>query len=255
MSIQETGRISGAKKLAENLFALAIDAPAIAAQAKPGQFLHIKCGDANLLRRPISICDVEGDTVAVVYQVKGDGTAWLSKRKAGERLDLIGPAGNGFDMAALGERPVLIGGGIGVPPMLYTMKKAVNNGLAPSAILGFRTASAVILEEDFVSLGDTYTATDDGSYGIAGFVTDVLRAKVKDFTSVCACGPKPMLRAIAEIAEQAGLYCQVSMEERMGCGIGACLVCACALKGEQGETKYGHVCKDGPVFDSREVVW
>lgn len=255
MSIQETGKVSGARKLAEGLFALAIDAPAIAALARPGQFLHIKCGDANLLRRPISICDVEGDVVAVVFQVKGEGTAWLAERKAGDSLDLLGPAGNGFDFETLGERPVFIGGGIGVPPMLYTMKRAAEQGMKPTAILGFRSKAAVILEDDFAAIGDVYTATDDGSYGIYGYVSDVLREHADDFTSVCACGSKPMLKAVAGIAEAHGLPCQVSMEERMGCGIGACLVCACALKAENGETRYGHVCKDGPVFDSREVEW
>lgn len=255
MSIQETGRVSGVRKLAESLFALTIDAPAVAAQARPGQFLHIKCGDANLLRRPISICDVADGVVEIVFQVKGEGTAWLAARRVGDTLDLLGPAGNGFDMAALGAHPVFIGGGIGVPPMLYAMKQAVQGGTKPSAILGFRSKAAVILEDEFTPLGDVYTTTDDGSYGIFGYVSDVLRAHAGEFTSVCACGPKPMLKALAEIAESHGLPCQVSMEERMGCGIGACLVCACALKAANGETRYGHVCKDGPVFDSREVEW
>ena len=146
-------------------------------------------------------------------------------------------------------------GGIGVPPMLLTMQTARANGAQPSAILGFRNRDAVILEEDFQALGTTYVATDDGSYGIHGFVSDVLKAHISEYTSVCCCGPKPMLRALASIAEEAGIPCQVSMEERMGCGIGACLVCACALKAKDGETRYGHVCKDGPVFDSKEVQW
>ena len=137
------------------------------------------------------------------------------------------------------------------------MKNAKANGATPSAILGFRNKDAVILTKDFEKVGTTHICTDDGSFGTHGFVTAELEKHISEYTGVCACGPKPMLKAIAEIAEKAGIPCQVSMEERMGCGIGACLVCACELKlrdGEQG-VRYGHVCKDGPVFDAKEVVW
>ena len=126
-------------------------------------------------------------------------------------------------------------------------------GAQPTAILGFRNKDAVILEDDFQAVGTVYTATDDGSYGIHGFVSDVLKQHLDEFTSVCACGPKPMLHALADIAEAKGIPCQVSMEERMGCGIGACLVCVCSLKNKDGSTRYGHVCKDGPVFLATEV--
>ena len=126
---------------------------------------------------------------------------------------------------------------------------------SPRAILGFRNQGAVILEDEFRAVCETFVTTDDGSYARHGFVTDVLQELVADATGVAACGPKPMLKAIAALAKDAGLPCQVSMEERMGCGIGACLVCACALKAENGETKYGHVCKDGPVFNAEEVEW
>lgn len=237
------------------LFGLVLEAEQISAMAQPGQFVHIACGDANLLRRPISICDAENGLLKIVFAVKGDGTKWLSERRAGDELDVLGPIGHGFDLSRAGERPVLIGGGIGVPPMLMTMKQARANGAQPSAILGFRNQSAVILEDEFKALGTTYTATDDGSYGIHGFVSSVLEQHVGEFTSVLCCGPKGMLHALADIAEAHGLPCQVSMEERMGCGIGACLVCVCGLKDKNGETKYGHVCKDGPVFDSKEVEW
>ena len=255
MSIQENGKVVSCAHLGGALFELTFEAPAICAAAHPGQFVHIACGEGNLLRRPISICDVQGSRMRIAFQVKGSGTEWLSARKAGDTLDVLGPLGHGFDFAGLGERPVFIGGGIGVPPMLYTMKKAKDAGAEPTAILGFRTKDAVILEPDFEKIGTTHICTDDGSYGVPGFVTDELKLHIESFTGVAACGPKPMLRAIAAVAEEAGLPCQVSMEERMGCGIGACLVCACALKGENGETKYGHVCKNGPVFDSKEVEW
>jgi dihydroorotate dehydrogenase electron transfer subunit len=255
MPVQELCTVIKREPLTSNIFALTLSAPAICERAKPGQFVHISCGDAQLLRRPISICDTDGDTLRVVFAVKGEGTRWLSQRKTGDELDILGPAGHGFDLSVLGERPVFIGGGIGVPPMLKTMKAAKAQGAQPTAILGFRNQDAVILEEEFRALGTVYTATDDGSYGIHGFVSNVLEKHISEFTAVCCCGPKGMLRALAAIAEAHGIPCQVSMEERMGCGIGACLVCACSLKGENGETKYGHVCKDGPVFDSKEVEW
>lgn len=255
MSIQEICTVRDNQTLSRNIFALTIHAPKIVALAKPGQFVHITCGDANLLRRPISICQAHDETLKIVFVVKGGGTKWLSQRKIGDTLDILGPVGNGFDLTRLGDRPVFIGGGIGVPPMLQTMQAARAAGAQPTAILGFRNKDAVILEDDFQAVGTVYTATDDGSYGIHGFVSDVLKEHLDEFTSVCACGPKPMLHALADIAEAKGIPCQVSMEERMGCGIGACLVCVCSLKNKDGSTRYGHVCKDGPVFDSKEVQW
>ena len=255
MSIQEICRAASNTRLGEGLYQLVLDAPQIAAAAQCGQFVHIACGEGNLLRRPISICEAGEGRLRIVFQVKGSGTEWLADRKEGDTLDVLGPLGHGFDTAALGARPVLIGGGIGVPPMLQAAKCAKAAGAAPRAILGFRNQGAVILEEDFRAVCETFVTTDDGSYARHGFVTDVLQELVADATGVAACGPKPMLGAIAAIAKQAGLPCQVSMEERMGCGIGACLVCACALKAENGETRYGHVCKDGPVFNAEEVEW
>ncbi len=239
------------------LYALTLLAPQIAPLAQPGQFLHIACGEGNLLRRPISICDVQGQHIKIFFQHKGSGTAWLAQRNPRDVLDVLGPLGHGYDLDKLGARPVMIGGGIGVPPMLYTMRAAKANGAQPSAILGFRSRNVVILQNQFEELGQTHICTDDGTYGDKGFVSDLLREHIGEYTSVCACGPRPMLRALVEIAEEAGVPCQVSLEERMGCGIGACLVCACELKlrdGEQG-VRYGHVCKDGPVFDAQEVVW
>lgn len=255
MSIQELCTVRDNQQLGSNIFALTLDAPRISAATVPGQFVHITCGEANLLRRPISICQTYDGALKIVFVTKGDGTKWLSRRQVGDTLDVLGPQGNGFDLSALGARPVFIGGGIGVPPMLQTMQAAKDAGAQPTAILGFRNQDSVILEDDFKAIGTVYTATDDGSYGIHGFVSDVLKEHITEFTSVCCCGPKPMLKALADIAEAAGIPCQVSMEERMGCGIGACLVCVCSLKSSDGSTRYGHVCKDGPVFDSKEVQW
>lgn len=255
MSIQENCRVAARVRLGDGLYSLTMHAPALCAQAQVGQFVHIACGAGNLLRRPISICDWQDDCLRIVFQVKGEGTKWLAARQPGDVLDVLGTLGHGFDIAALGAKPVFIGGGIGVPPMLACAKQAAAAGAQPTAVLGFRSAGAVILEGDFQAVCPTFVTTDDGSYARPGLVTDVLQEIAGDATGVAACGPKPMLRAIAAVAEQAGLPCQVSLEERMGCGIGACLVCACALQAPDGGTRYGHVCKDGPVFDAKEVVW
>lgn len=257
MATQEICRVIGNDEVGAGLFALTMEAPVLCLQAQPGQFVHITCSEGNLLRRPISICNVEGDQMTLVFQVKGAGTKWLAGRRAGDVLDVLGTLGHGFRMQELGARPIFIGGGIGVPPMLMTMRVAREMGAQPAAILGFRSRPAVILENAFRAIGETYVCTDDGSYGQHGFVTDVLKTQIAGATAVCACGPKPMLRAVSQIAEAQGVPCQVSMEERMGCGIGACLVCACELKLKDGQegVRYGHVCKDGPVFDSKEVVW
>ncbi|MDO4270634.1 MAG: dihydroorotate dehydrogenase electron transfer subunit [Eubacteriales bacterium] len=255
MAIQEIGTVASIQRLGEGLYALLLNAPGAAALAQCGQFVHIACGEGSLLRRPISICDYGAGRLRLVFQVKGEGTKWLAARQAGDEIDVLGPLGHGFELEALGDRPVFVGGGIGVPPMLACVKKAAGEGKAPRAILGFRNADAAILTDDFRKLCPTSVCTDDGSFGVHGFVTDALKERLSDATGVAACGPKPMLKAIAALAKAAGLPCQVSMEERMGCGIGACLVCACALKAETGETRYGHVCKDGPVFDAEEVEW
>jgi len=219
----------------------------------PGQFVHVKCGDANLLRRPISICNwsADRDLIRMVFEDRGEGTHWLSQRKVGECLDVLGPLGHGFTMTPEG-RYLLVGGGIGVPPMLGC---AMHGGHDNVAILGFRSQQNTMLLEEFSkACSGVRLATDDGSLGHHGFVDALVRQELeKDngFTAVLACGPKPMLRNVARVAEEYGIPCQVSMEERMGCGIGACLVCACKTK--DGHQK--HACKDGPVFDSKEVDW
>lgn len=255
MAIQEVCEVYRHDPLGNGIYAIVLHAPHIAEIAKPGQFVHLLCGEGNLLRRPISICVAEGERLGLVFQVKGEGTAWLAARCVGDTINTLGPLGNGFALDSLGERPVFIGGGIGVPPMLMAMQEAKKRGATPQAILGFRNHDMVILEDDFQSFGTTTIVTDDGSYGTHGLVTDVLKRNISQYTAVCACGPKPMLKAVADLAQKRGLPCQVSLEERMGCGIGACLVCACALKGLDGQTKFGHVCKDGPVFPAEEVVW
>ena len=221
----------------------------------PGQFVHIKCGAGLLLRRPISICscqeDDPEDLLAIAFEVRGEGTAWLAGRSVGDTLDVLGPLGNGFQIEREG-RYLLVGGGIGVPPMRgcaqYTHGKS-------TAILGFRSKEKAILTNCFQDeCAKVLYATDDGSLGYHGFVDTLVRQELEGdraYDAVLACGPKPMLRNVAKVAGEFDVPCQVSMEERMGCGIGACLVCACDMR--DGARK--HVCKDGPVFNAREVDW
>lgn len=241
-----------AVKLTEEICSVGLKADDIGASAVPGQFLHIRCGDANLLRRPISISDIRDGMMTIVFQVRGEGTKWLADRRAGDVLDILGPLGNGFDLG--GRNIILVGGGIGVPPMLFSARAAAGRA---TALLGFRDKSCVILNDAFKSFcQNVIIATDDGSCGVQGPVTLPLKKLLEtgEYDAVLACGPRSMLRAVTELCIQATVPCQVSMEERMGCGIGACLVCACRTI-KDGREEMRHVCKDGPVFPASEVVW
>ena len=220
-----------------------------------GQFLHIACGEGLLLRRPISVCMVQEDepcdTARIVFEVRGEGTQWLAQRQVGDKLNVLGPLGNGFAVAP-NDRLLLVGGGIGVPPLLGQAAFTAKNA---TAVLGFRSADRAMLEEDYQDYCEAvYLCSDDGSLGRHGFVDAQLKdilEQDKNFTAVLACGPKPMLKNVAKVAAQYGVPCQVSLEERMACGVGACL--GCAVQMADGTMK--HVCKDGPVFDAKEVDW
>ena len=235
-------------------YSMTVEAPALVREARPGQFVHIRCGDGLLLRRPISICDADpgSGTLRLVYQVKGAGTAWLARRKAGELADLLGPLGHGFQIPA--GKILVVGGGIGVPPMVYAAKCAD----AAVAAVGFRSSAQVLLTGELEQICQRVALiSDDGSTGRRGFVNVLVReilAEEPEIAAVLACGPKPMLKTAAEAAAEAGVPCQVSLEERMGCGLGACLVCACRIRTPEGE-RCLHVCKDGPVFNAEEVCW
>jgi len=244
-------RLEKNEEIAKGIFDFVLYNPQLSEITKEGQFAHVKVGNKTL-RRPISICDADNERIRLVFQVKGEGTEILSKAKVGDELDIICPLGHGFDIQK-GKKYCLIGGGIGVPPMLYCAKTAEN----PVVITGFRNKDLVILQDDFKKYTDeVYLVTDDGTAGEKGFVTDVLKKKIDEVDEVCACGPMVMLKAIAEICKEKGKPCQVSLEERMGCGIGACLVCACKTRtGESGEEEYTHVCKKGPVYKAEEVVF
>lgn len=220
-----------------------------------GQFLHIACGEGLLLRRPISVCMVQEDepcdTARIVFEVRGEGTQWLAQRQVGDKLNVLGPLGNSFAVAP-NDRLLLVGGGIGVPPLLGQAALTAKNS---TAVLGFRSADRAMLEEDYRDCCENvYLCSDDGSLGRHGFVDAQLKdilEQDKNFTAVLACGPKPMLKNVAKVAARYGVPCQVSLEERMACGVGACL--GCAVQMADGTMK--HVCKDGPVFDAKEVDW
>ena len=231
-----------------------------------GQFLHIKCGDNQLLRRPISVAitqwDEPEDLATLIFEVRGEGTRWLSQRRTGDKLDVLGPLGNSFnvpgieeDFAEIKERHyLLVGGGIGVPPLIMY---GWSMPWPHTAVLGFRTkdkAFPAVVGRFQEACEETYLCTDDGTLGRRGFVDAQVReilTKDHHYQGILACGPKPMLKSVAKVAAEFNVPCQVSMEERMGCGVGACLVCATPMK--DGTMK--HVCKDGPVFDAEEVDW
>ncbi len=210
----------------------------------PGQFVQIAV-PGFYLRRPISVCNVEAGSLTIIYKVVGSGTETMSKMENGEQLELLTGLGNGYDISLCGARPLLIGGGAGVPPMYQLAKELIANGAEVSVILGFNKKEEVFYEENFKALGaKTFVTTVDGSYGIRGFVTDAMDL---DYSYVCACGPEPMLRAVYNRSVTSGAF---SFEERMGCGFGACMGCSC-------KTKYGNkrICKDGPVLQKEEIIW
>jgi dihydroorotate dehydrogenase electron transfer subunit len=232
------------QKLSETIYSFIVDAPDIAAEAVPGQFLEVSAS-GFFLPRPISICDVTGDAVRFVFEIRGGGTKSIAELPEKGGVKITGPLGNGFP-EGYGDICV-IGGGIGVPPMLFA---AVRNG-AKKAILGFRDKSAVILEKDFKNLGiDTEVYTDNGTYGTSGYAPEGLKKHLdtKNASAVFACGPGVMLAAVKKICEERGVPAYLSTEERMACGAGACL--GCAIKTRSGMKR---VCKDGPVFESGEI--
>lgn len=241
--------------LAKGIFAFDIYCPEVAELACPGQFAQVSA-EGFFLRRPISICDIDKEkgTIKLVFEIRGKGTERIAELNKGSCIDIIAPLGSGFKVLA-GKKAVCVGGGIGVPPMVGIAKQYGSNC---TAISGFRDKAAVILQEDFKKCNvSTILCTDDGTAGRRGFVTDALEELISQEKPdiIYACGPMIMLKKTAFIAESNGIECQVSLEERMACGVGACLGCACKVRDENGETVHKHVCKNGPVFDSKEVVF
>ena len=210
-----------------------------------GQFVNIKL-EGMFLRRPISVCDYDGQTLTIVYKVVGKGTEAMSAMTPGTKLDILTGLGNGYDLSLSGDRPVLLGGGVGVPPMYNLAKKLLAEGKKVSVILGFNTKSEIFYEEEFQKLGCEVTVTTvDGSYGVKGFVTTALENM--DYSYFYTCGPEPMLKAVYKASKTSG---QMSFEERMGCGFGACMGCSCKTL-----TGYKRICKEGPVMKKEEILW
>ena len=211
-----------------------------------GGFVNIKI-DGLFLRRPISVCDYDDNTLTLIYKIVGSGTKKLSETENGTVLDILVGLGNGYDTQKSGDAPLLLGGGVGVPPLYALCKKLISEGKKPTVILGFNTAEEVFCREDFETLGArVLVATADGSVGVKGFVTDAMK-EVENYTYFYTCGPMPMLKAVYAATVTSG---QFSFEERMGCGFGACMGCSC-------KTNFGNkrVCKDGPVFEKEEILW
>ena len=238
-------------EIANGIFDFVIESSEIAKEAQCGQFLHINCGSETFLRRPISICDAYEDKVRFIFQVKGEGTKALAKVEVGDFIDVTGPLGHGFEIKDNFKKSVIIGGGIGVFP-LYMLAKKIKSDV----FLGFRNKDLVMMEEEFDKVSDlVIVGTDDGSYGYDGYIANAMEHYISNNKCdiIYACGPTPMLRAVKKIAEEKGVLCQLSLEQRMGCGIGACLVCSCETN-YKGTDKYMRVCKNGPVFYSTEVT-
>jgi len=229
--------------LTENVYKMVLEGDTSAITAS-GQFVNIQL-EGLYLRRPISVCDVQGDLLTIIYKVVGKGTEQMSKMQAGQ-LDVLTGLGNGYDLSAAGDAPVLVGGGVGVPPMYLLAKKLLEQGKKVHVILGFNTHNEIFYENEFRSLGaDVTVTTVDGSYGVKGFVTDAL--KNISYSYFFACGPEPMLKALYKASVTSG---QMSFEKRMGCGFGACMGCSCKTL-----TGYKRICKEGPVMKKEEILW
>ena len=229
--------------LTENVYKMTLKGD-VSAITAPGQFVNIKL-DGLFLRRPISVCNVEKDCLTIIYKVVGKGTAQMAGMQSGT-LDVLTGLGNGYDLTLSGDRPVLLGGGVGVPPMYLLARKLIAQGKKVSVILGFNTKSEVFYEKEFLALGaNVKVTTVDGSYGLKGFVTDALKAL--DYTYFYTCGPEPMLKAVYRASATSG---QMSFEKRMGCGFGACMGCSCKTI-----TGYKRICKEGPVMKKEEILW
>ncbi len=241
---QEFLTITENKKIAKDVYLMVLEGDTSAITAS-GQFVNIKL-DGFYLRRPISVCDYDDTTLTIIYKVVGEGTEAMAKLPCSEKLDVLLGLGNGYNLGKSGDTPLLIGGGVGVPPMYNLCKKLIAEGKKVTVILGFNTKEEIFFEDEFRALGaEVYITTVDGSYGTKGFVTDVM--KNLTYSYFFTCGPMPMFKAIEATAVTSGQY---SFEERMGCGFGACMGCSC-------KTKYGNkrICKDGPVLEREEIIW
>ncbi|RDI47521.1 dihydroorotate dehydrogenase electron transfer subunit [Falsibacillus pallidus] len=246
------------KMIAENIYEMILHGELVSEMDNPGQFVHVKAeeGIDPLLRRPISISSIDkkNNAFTMIYRTEGKGTKRLAQKNEGDSVDVLGPLGNGFPILPhhKGKRALLVGGGIGVPPLYELSKRLVENKMEVVHVLGFQTESSSFYMEEFASLGHAYAATVDGSLGTKGFVTSIIDDMDGEFDVLYACGPIPMLRALEQRFSDIEAY--LSLEQRMGCGIGACFACVCPVQGDESGTEYRKVCSDGPVFPVGEVV-
>lgn len=237
-------KIEDNERIAKDVYRMILSGD-IESEALPGQFVNLKL-DGLYLRRPISVCDFDRGILTIIYKNVGLGTEKMAEMNVGESVKVLYWLGNGYNASKSGERPLLIGGGVGIPPMYYLCRKLISEGKKPSVILGFNKKEEIFLYDEFKRLGcEVYVSTADGSFGQTGFVTDVM--KNLDYTYFYTCGPMPMFLAINRVANTSG---QFSFEERMGCGFGACMGCTC-----QTVTGYKRICKDGPVLEREEILW
>jgi dihydroorotate dehydrogenase electron transfer subunit len=224
-----------------------LEAPGIASQAKPGQFVMVRCGDEHPLRRPLSIHQREDDRIALLFNVVGGGTQWLSQRASGDKLDLLGPLGNGFTILPTSQNLLLVAGGIGIAPLVFLAEEAVKLGLSPALLYGAPTSTQLYPHLPKIEL---VTATEDGSQGKKGMITDVLPDFIKDSNQIFACGPLAMYQTMAKMSELKTKSVQISLEVRMGCGLGVCY--GCTVKTKNGLKQ---VCQDGPIFELNDIFW
>ncbi|MBP2240065.1 dihydroorotate dehydrogenase electron transfer subunit [Cytobacillus eiseniae] len=255
---KELCKIVSQRKIAEQIYELTLQGELVREMGEPGQFVHLKITDQfePLLRRPISISYINKDKnqFTMIYRAEGRGTALLSEKKPGDFVDVLGPLGHGFPIeeASAGETALLVGGGIGVPPLYELSKQLVKQGVHVIHVLGFQSENVVFYDEAFSQLGETYVATVDGSYGTKGFVTNIIEDRKLEFDVLYICGPTPMLKALENNYREKKVF--LSLEERMGCGIGACFACVCHTGDDPTGYTYKKVCSDGPVFKAGEVV-
>ncbi|MBM7855142.1 dihydroorotate dehydrogenase electron transfer subunit [Desulfohalotomaculum tongense] len=252
-------KVTTHRQISSGYYLLEFSGAELAETARPGQFVHVKCSRTTdpLLRRPVSIHDVNKDrgTVRLLYRVAGRGTELLSVKEPGERLDVMGPLGNGFQLPDPGEKVAVVAGGIGVAPLFFLLRQVAAAGNDVKVFVGARSCRDLLAVDDIKGLGvEIQLATDDGSAGHRGPVTELLARGLKNIDRIYTCGPAAMMKAVAGLAREYNIPTQVSLEERMGCGVGACLACTCKIK-TPGGSSYKRVCADGPVFNAQEVAW
>lgn len=241
--------------LSKDQFILTFESKEISSECKPGQFVNVSCD--KFLKRPISIYSANKDSglFSIAIRVKGEGTAYLETKNPGESLSILGPLGNGFDLQNV-SHCVMVGGGIGIYPLIYLLEEARKLGIKTTSICGFRSREDSFLIDDIKLLSDNVVfASECGDMDVCGNAVDAMKHIDLNSSYIFTCGPMPMMKAVSEVAIEKNIPCQVSLEQRMGCGTGICLVCACKVKTSEDDFGYKRCCKDGPVFDAREVLW